>query len=162
MGEFVLLNDTPNKTVEGSRQLNLPLSKDLYKIIGIHKDGFSITLLNIRTLDEITVLHTRIKHMDLDSLLSFDIGFPDLWNKLAALNVKNRNTYQVGPTKRKLALVGQEELIQDMNLDAGDIFDDNTEDSRGDEETERVVLEEDDGRQPLLKGNLLQMMTYLI
>ena len=96
--------------------------------------GNSITLLNIRTPDEITVLHTRITHVNLDSLLAYDIGQPELWNKLATLNVKNRNTYRVGPTKRKLALIGQEELKEAMNLDGGDIFDDHNEDSCGDEE----------------------------
>jgi hypothetical protein len=142
VGEYVLLNDLPSKTVEGSRQLNLPLSKDLYKIIKIHKEGFSVTLLNVRSLDEITVLHSRISHVDLDSLLSYDIGQPDLWDKLSKLNVKNRNTYRMGPTKRKLALVSQEDYMENMS-EGGDIFDNPDEDNRGDEENEKENLEDE-------------------
>ena len=134
MGEYVLLNDSPEKTVEGSRQLNLPLSKDLYKIKEIHKNGFSLTLLNVRTLDLLTVVHSRITHVSLDSLLSYDFGFPSLWNKLTDLNIKNRKTYRVGPTKRPLALVNPEEFRKDQGLEEVDIFD-NTEDTRGPEDT---------------------------
>ena len=50
IGNYVVLNDGNSTTVEGSRQLNFPGSKELYKIIQIHKEGFSLTLLNIRTL----------------------------------------------------------------------------------------------------------------
>ena len=110
MREYVLLNDSPEKTVKGSRQLNLPLSKDLYKIKEIHKNGFSLTLLNVRTLDLLTVVHSRITHVSLNSLLSYDFGFPSLWNKLTDLNIKNRKTYRVDPTKRPLALFNPEEF----------------------------------------------------
>ena len=142
VGEYVLLNDLPSKTIEGSRQLNLPLSKDLYKIIKIHKEGFSVTLLNVRSLDEITVLHSRISHVDLNSLLSYDIGQPDLWDKLSKLNVKNKNTYRMGPTKRKLALVNQEDYMENES-EGGDIFDNPDEDKRGDEENEKEILEDE-------------------
>ena len=54
--------------------------------------------------------------------MSYDIGQPDLWDKLSKLNVKNRNTYQMGPTKRKLALVNQEDYMTN-EVEGGDIFD---------------------------------------
>ena len=82
VGSYVLLNDGLDKTVDGSRQLNVPLSKDLFKIHSIHKNGFSITLLNVRTVDLLTVVHSRVTQVDLDTLLNYDFGFPDLWDKL--------------------------------------------------------------------------------
>ena len=48
IGNYVALNDGNSTTIEGSRQLNFPGSKELYKIIQINKKGFSLTLLNIR------------------------------------------------------------------------------------------------------------------
>ena len=105
VGSYVLLNDGPDKTIDGSRQLNVPLSKDLFKIHSIHKYGFSITLLNVRTLDLLTVVHSRVTQVDLDTLLHYDFGFPDIWDKLTDLNVRNRNTYKMGSTKRPCQLI---------------------------------------------------------
>ena len=48
-GQYVILNDRPTVTVSGSRQLVFPGSRELYKLIEVHKDGFSLTLKNIRT-----------------------------------------------------------------------------------------------------------------
>ena len=159
VGQYVLLNDLPTKTVDGSRQLNLPLSKDLFKIIQVHKEGFSFTLLNVRSLDKITVLHSRVSHVDLDTLLGYDIGQNNLWDKLSQLNVKNRNTYQMGSTKRKLALVNQEDFLTD-EVEGGDIFDDPGEDTRGDEENEKEMMEDEllDGDEVLpKKDDILNM-----
>ena len=58
IGSFVLLSEE-GPTVEGSRQLNVPLSKDLFKVISRHKNGFSLGILNIRTLDRHTIVHTQ-------------------------------------------------------------------------------------------------------
>ena len=78
VGYFVLLNDGPSVTVDESRKLNFPGSKELYKIVSIQKQGFSLTLLNVRTHAILTVVHSRVSHLSLDNLLDFDLSMPDL------------------------------------------------------------------------------------
>ena len=68
---------------EGSRQLNVPLSKDLFKVISRHKNGFSLGILNIRTLDRLTIVHTPAHPITLDTLLAYDLGMSDLYDRLA-------------------------------------------------------------------------------
>ena len=70
IGNYVVLNDGPTNTIEGSRQLNFPGSKELYKIVQIHKEGFYLTLLNNRTQAQLTVLHSRVSHLNLDEVLN--------------------------------------------------------------------------------------------
>ena len=113
----------------------------------------------MRSLDKLTVLHSRISAVDLDTLMGYDIGQNNLWDKLSQLNVKNRNTYQMGSTKRKLALVNQEDFLTN-EVEGNDIYDDPGEDTRGDEEIEKEMMEDElhDGEEELpKKDDILNM-----
>ena len=121
-------------TVEGSRQLNFPGSKDLYKIISIQKQGFSLTLINLRTQATLTVVHSRVSHLSLDNLLYFDIAMPDLYDKLIALTIKNWRTFRQGTSQKPLKLMTEDDLTND---DTGL----GQEDDHSDEQEE--ILEED-------------------
>jgi hypothetical protein len=120
VGQFVTLNDTVTVTVAGSRQLQTPSSRDIYKIISVMKEGFSLRLLNLRTQGEVTVLHSRVTYLSLEDINNFELGADDLWETLTKLNVKQRNTFQPGHTKRKFQLIhpvsAEEELEESMGL----------------------------------------------
>ena len=47
VGQFVLINDETQVGEECRGKLNLPLQSRLYKILEIHKEGFSAKLLDI-------------------------------------------------------------------------------------------------------------------
>ena len=123
IGNYVVLNDGNSTTVEGSRQLNFPGSKELYKIIQINKEGFSLTLLNIRTLAQLTVLHSRVSHLHIDEIINYDLAMPQLYEKLAELNVRRRNTFIPGKTNQHLKLLNEEDMFP-----GEDITDENVED----------------------------------
>ena len=119
VGNFVLLNDGPSITVDGSRQLNFPGSKELYKIVSVQKQGFSLTLLNVRTQAILTVVHSRVTHLSLDDLLDFDISMPDLYNKLVKMNIKRRNTFVPGKSNQPLRLMTLDDINDDDTGGAG-------------------------------------------
>ena len=73
--------------------------------------------------------------------MGYDMGQNNLWDKLSQLNVKNRNTYQMGSTRRKLALVNEEEFLTDEE-EGNDIYDNPEEDTRGPEDVEKEMLED--------------------
>ena len=108
IGNYVVLNDGNSTTIEGSRQLNFPGSKELYKIIQINKEGFSLTLLNIRTLAQLTVLHSRVSHLHIDEIINYDLDMPQLYEKLAELNVRRCNTFIPGKSNQPLKLLNEE------------------------------------------------------
>ena len=47
VGQFVLINDESQLTAECRGKLNLPHQSRLYKILEIHKGGFSARLLDV-------------------------------------------------------------------------------------------------------------------
>ena len=107
----MVLNDGNSTTIEGSRQLNFPGSKELYKIVQIHKEGFSLTLLNVRTQAQLTVLHSRVSHLHLDEILNYDIAMPQLYEKLVEMNVRRRNTFIPGKSNQPLKLLNEEDMF---------------------------------------------------
>ena len=66
---------------------HLPKSKNGFKYVLLFCERItsyiSLTLLNMRTQAVLTVVHSRVTHLELDTLLDFDIGMPDLYEKLA-------------------------------------------------------------------------------
>ena len=60
---------------------------------------------NLRTLGELTVVHTRAEYLSLDDINSYELGTNDLWNNLTNLNIMNRQTFKPGNAKRKLQLI---------------------------------------------------------
>ena len=108
IGQFVTLNDENTVTVAGSHQFITP-----------HR-GFSLKLLNLRTLCELTTVHTRVDYLSLDDINSFELGTNDLWNNLTDLNRLNRQTFKQGDSKRKLQLIHPEpEGEQDGEVEHG-------------------------------------------
>ena len=88
---------------EGLSKLVIPGNSQLYKIIGIHKQGFQLSLLNIGTGAKQEVLHSRVKALDLDSLEDMCIVTPNLFDRLVQLRRKLRNTYEAcSKTSNKL------------------------------------------------------------
>ena len=81
---------------EGSSKLVIPGNSQLYKIVGIHKNGFQLTLLNVGTGAKQEVLHSKGKALDLDALENMCFATPNLFNKLVQLRRKLRNTYEAG------------------------------------------------------------------
>ena len=73
LGQFVTLNDENLVTIAGSRQFITPHSKDVYKIIAVLKGGFSLRLLNLRTLGELTCVHTRVSYFSLDDIDGYEL-----------------------------------------------------------------------------------------
>ena len=149
VGNFVVLNDGPSNTVEGSRQLNFPGSKELYKIVEIHKEGFSLALLNMRTQARLTVVHSRVTHLNIDEILNYDIGMPQLYEKLVEMNVKRRNTFIPGKTNQPLKLLTEEDLADREDFtDGEDMFDGEDTTGFGGEDTrpdfEEIEVREDD------------------
>ena len=95
VGQFVTVqNQIP--TQDGSQKLPIPLSSQLYKITAVNKEGFLVTVLNISTLAEQTVLHSRIKAISLENLDQYCLNMPELFDKLVSLRRKMRNMYIPG------------------------------------------------------------------
>ena len=83
-------------TQDGSHKLNIPLNSQLYKVVRIDKNGFLITILNINTLAEQTVLHSRLKSLQLHDLESLSLSQPELFDRLVVLRRTLRNMYIPG------------------------------------------------------------------
>ena len=89
------MQNQPTAT-DGSSKLNIPLNSQLYKIIKIDKDGFQVTLLNISTMAKQTVLHSRIKPLELSDLESLTLSQPELFDQLVKLRRQLRNMHVPG------------------------------------------------------------------
>ena len=61
-------------------------------------------------------MHTRAHPITLDTLLAYDLGMPDLYDRLATQNILHRGTYKRGPHKPPLKLINDKEF-QDGNLE---------------------------------------------
>ena len=92
----------------GSQHFLTPHSRDIYKIIDVQKGGFSLRLQNLRTLGELTKVHTRVDYLSLEDINSFELGSNDPWDNLTDLNRLNRQSFKQGESKRKLQLIHPE------------------------------------------------------
>jgi hypothetical protein len=81
---------------ENSSKLVIPSNSQLYKIVGIHKNGFQLTLLNVSTGARQEVLHSKVKALNLDALENICFAKPELLDNLVQLRRKLRNTYEAG------------------------------------------------------------------
>ena len=68
------LNDAADVTVDGSRQLFTPHSREIYQILEVYKDGFSLKLKNLISLAEGTVVHSRVDFLDAEDFNHFELG----------------------------------------------------------------------------------------
>ena len=81
---------------ENSSKLVIPSNSQIYKVVGINKNGFQLTLLNIATGAKQEVLHSKVKTLSLDTLENMCFATPQLFDKLVQLRRKLRNTYEAG------------------------------------------------------------------
>ena len=81
VGQFVTMQNQPTAT-DGGSKLNIPLNSQMYKIIKIDKEGFQVRLLNINTMAEQTVLHSRIKPLELSEMEFLTLSQPELFDSL--------------------------------------------------------------------------------
>ena len=89
------MQNQPTAT-DGGSKLNIPLNSQIYKIIKIDKEGFKVRLLNISTMAEQTVLHSRIKPLELSEMESLNLSQPELFDRLVKLRRQLRNMYVPG------------------------------------------------------------------
>ena len=89
----------------GSRQFITPHSKDVYTIIDVLKGGFSLRLLNLCTLGELTCVHTRVDYLSLEDIDGYELGTNNIWDNLTDLNKLNHQTFKLGNANRKLQLI---------------------------------------------------------
>ena len=82
IGQFVLINDENQQTVECRGKLNLPHQSRLYKILEIHKGGFSCKLLDILDKSQREVLTSRLTNLSLEVLESYNFSSPQFYRNL--------------------------------------------------------------------------------
>ena len=98
-GQFVLINDESQLGEECRGKLSLPLQSRLYKILEIHKEGFSAKLLDIIDGSKKEVLCSRLSNLSLEVLSEYNFSSPTFYHNLQRLTDSFRNKYE-GPTHR--------------------------------------------------------------
>ena len=145
IGQFVTLSQ--NKTNSLVDKIASPRCSNIYKILDIHKQGFSAWIMNILTGAKLEVLSSRLRELSLSDLEHAHFGSPELYKKLAQLTLRMRNKYQAGkqlPRGLQLLRDWPGETLEDMNVVGNpepDILDVTGND--GVEEGDRVKTEED-------------------
>ena len=99
MGQFVLINNESQLTAECRGKLNIPHQSLLYKILEIHKDGFSCRLLDILDGSKKEVLCSRLTNLSLEVLEEYNFSTPQFYKNLQKLTDQARNCYEA-PTAR--------------------------------------------------------------
>ena len=67
IGQYVFLSNDNIKTVKGSRQVVLPVNRDLYKIF------FSFRIINLRSSAERTVIFSELREINLEDMLEMEM-----------------------------------------------------------------------------------------
>ena len=89
IGQFVTIMET-QPPGDNPNKLNIPAHSQLFKIRSIHKEGFSLSLVNVSTGAIQEVLSSNIKPLCLESLEQMTYSTPDLFRRL----VKIRNSLE--------------------------------------------------------------------
>ena len=78
----------------------------------------------MRTQARLTLVHSRVTHLNVDEILNYDIGMPQLYDKLVEMNVKRRNTFIQGKTNQPLRLLTDEDITDQEDItDREDMID---------------------------------------
>ena len=77
-------------------KISSPRSAHVYKIIAIHKEGFSVSIMNVLSGAIMEVLQSRLRNLSLVDLENAHYGSPELYKKLAKLTHKMRHRFQSG------------------------------------------------------------------
>ena len=145
VGQFVTLNQ--NKTNSLVDKIASPRCANVYKILDIHKQGFSVWIMNVLTGAKLEVLQSRLRELSLLDLENTHFGSPELYKKLAQLTLKMRNKYQAVqqlPQGLKLLRDWPSEKVENMDVVGNsepEVLDVTGND--GEEDRDRVEAEED-------------------
>ena len=85
-----------HKTGSFVDKLASPRNAHVYKIIVVHKGGFSVSIINVLTGAVMEVLQSRLRNLSLVDLETAHFGTPELYKTLAKLTHKLRHRYQSG------------------------------------------------------------------
>ena len=91
-----------DETQEGEEcrgKLNLPLQSRLYKVLAVHKQGFSAKLLDILDGSKKEVLTSRLSNLSLEALQEYNFSSPTFYQNLQKMTDKFRNKFEA-PTDR--------------------------------------------------------------
>ena len=99
IGQYVtLIENLPDR--ENPKKLNIPANSQLFKIIAIHKNGFTLSLSNISTGEVFEVLGDNVQQLKLESLEEITYSTPELYNRLVGIRNRLRNKYIPGTKTR--------------------------------------------------------------
>ena len=136
-----------NKTNSLVDKIASPRCANVYKILDIHKQGFSVWIMNVLSGAKLEVLQSRLRELSLSDLENAHFGSPELYKKLAQLTLKMRNKYQAGqqlPQGLKLLRDWPSEKVENMDVVGNsepEVLDVTGND--GEEDRDRVETEED-------------------
>ena len=94
VGQFVTLDQ--HKTGSLVDKISSPRCAHVYKIIAIHKEGFSVSVMNVLSGAVMEVLQSRLRNLSLVDLENAHFGTPELYKSLAKLTHKLQHRYQSG------------------------------------------------------------------
>ena len=94
IGQFVTIS--PNKSNSLVDKIASPRCSNIYKILDVHRQGFSAWVMNILTGAKLEVLSSRLQELCLSDLEQAHFGSPELYKKLTQLTLRMRNKYQAG------------------------------------------------------------------
>ena len=77
-------------------KISSPRSAHVYKIIAIHKGGFSVSIVNVLSGAVMEVLQSRLRPLSLVDLETAHFWAPELYKTLAKLTHKLQHRYQSG------------------------------------------------------------------
>ena len=144
VGQFVTLDQ--HKTNSLNDKIASPRCAHVYKILDIHKEDFSVWIINVLTGAKMEVLQSRLRELSLVDLENAHYGSPELYKKLAQLTHKMRHRYQSGqqlPQGLKLLMDWPSEKVEhtDVVKNSEEVLD--VAGNDGEEERDRVETEED-------------------
>ena len=87
VGQFVLIQDENQQGAEARGKINIPHQSKLYKILAIHKNGFTARLLDVLDGSEREVLTSRLSNLSLE-----------IWNLIISLPPSSTVIYKSLPT----------------------------------------------------------------
>ena len=73
-----------------------PRCQNIYKILEVHRKGFSVKVINVVTGAKLEILSSRLQELSLSDLEQAHFASPGLYKKLTDLTLKIRNKYQPG------------------------------------------------------------------
>ena len=95
VGQFFTLNDEVPRG-ELQEKNDIPVHKELYKMVAVHKDGFSLGVQNILTGSVQEILHSKLSPLNLELLEELSYSTPQLYKNLVKLTNLMRNKYKPG------------------------------------------------------------------